>query len=97
MFAIGSSHSMDIYADVFFHINDYCKEIKYHPESIIGYHIRKQNIPFKEITRHVVYEYPSPRIEKYISPYRFTKYFTEPDIANEEEFLRLVSNKRRDF
>lgn len=97
MFAFGTSNRMNLYSTAYNHIDEYCKKIKYHPESIIGYHVHKNNIPFKEISRHVIYEYPSPRVEKYISPYKFTKYFDEPDIVDENEFLHVVSNKRKNF
>lgn len=97
MFALGSSALMDRYSEIFINIDDYCKEISFHPESIVGYHILKKNIPHKEISRHVIYEYPCARVERYIEPYKFIKYFPVPDIANEDDFLRIISNKRRDF
>lgn len=97
IFAFSTSALMDKYSETFKYIDKYCQDITFHPESIMGYHLTKHNVPTKEINRHVIYEYPSPRIEKYIFPYKFTKYFSEPNIENEDEFLRIVSNKRKEF
>lgn len=95
--AIGNSNAMDIYSSLFFHIDEYCKGFKFHPESLCGYHLMTKNLSNVEIDRPVIFEYPSLRVEKYISPYKFTKYFEEPPIVNEDEFLRVVSMKRRYF
>lgn len=97
IFAFSTSTLMDKYSETFKYIDEYCQDITFHPESIMGYHLMKHNIPRKEINRHVIYEYPSPRVEKYIDPYKFTKYFSEPNIENEDEFLRVTSNKRKEF
>jgi hypothetical protein len=69
----------------------------FHPESICGYHLKINNIPNIENERCVVFEYPSKRTEKYIHPYKHIKYFDEPDIYNEDDFLKTVSDKRRFF
>ena len=59
--------------------------------------MQKQNIPNIEYKRCIVFEYPSQRVEKYIEPYKFIKYFDEPIIASESEFLSHVTNLRKEF
>lgn len=96
-FALGSTDLINSYSDLFNHIDEYAKNIKFHPESFCGYHLLFNNIPNIEIDRSVIFEYPSKRTEKYIHPYNFIKYFDEPDIKDESEFLKEVSMKRRNF
>ena len=96
-FAFGSSHLMDEYSQLFNRIEEYSRDIQFHPESLCGYHLMKNNIANIENERPVIFEYPSKRTEKYISPYKFIKYFKEEDIEDEGEFLKLVSNKRKEF
>lgn len=98
MFAIGSSNNMNIYSSLFNYMSEYIQEYGgYWSEGIMGLHFLKQNIPWKEIRRHTIYEYPCERIESYIHPYKFSKYFPVPDIAHFDEFTRVLSNKRREF
>lgn len=96
-FALGSSKLIDDYADLFNRIDEYCTKFIFHPESLCGYHLMINNIQNIENKRSVVFEYPSKRTEKYISPYTFIKYFEDVDIENEEEYLRYMSNKRKTF
>lgn len=97
VFAMGNTSLMDEYSNLYKNIDNYCKIFNYHPESLCGYHLMVNNIPVVETKRCVIFEYPSPRIEKYISPYKFIKYHEEPMIENEEEFLQNVSNRRKNF
>ena len=96
-FAIGSSKLIDDYSDLFNRIDEYCNNILFHPESLCGYHLMINNIPNIENKRSVIFEYPSKRTEKYISPYTFIKYFEDYDIEDESEFLKYISNKRKTF
>lgn len=98
VFAVGSSDLMDKYSSMYERLEEYTNVIgKFHPESICGYHLKTNNIPNIENERCVVFEYPSKRTEKYIHPHTHIKYFQEPDIENENEFLKAVSDKRRQF
>jgi hypothetical protein len=98
MFAIGSSDLMNRYSQIYNNIDEYSKtHIGYHPESLCGYHMQQQNISNIEYKRCIVFEYPSQRVEKYIEPYKFIKYFDEPVIACESEFLACVTNLRKTF
>ena len=96
-FAIGSSKLIDEYSDLFNRIDEYCNSISFHPESLCGYHLMINNIPNIENKRSVIFEYPSKRTEKYISPYTFIKYFEDINIEDEGEFLKYISNKRKTF
>jgi len=95
--AIGNSIMMDEYSLLFNKIPEYSKEFSLHPETYCGLHLSKNNIKNIEIDRHVIFEYPSQRIEKYVSPHKFIKYFDEPDILEEDKFLDEVSNRRKHF
>jgi hypothetical protein len=98
VFAIGNSDLMNKYSEIYENIDEYTKAVgMFHPESICGYHLKINNIPNIENERCVVFEYPSKRTEKYIHPYKHIKYFDEPDIYNEDDFLKTVSDKRRFF
>jgi hypothetical protein len=97
-FAIGSSELMDKYSQTYNNIEEYSKTyVGNHPESLCGYHMQQQNIPNIEYKRCIVFEYPSQRTEKYITPYKFIKYFDEPNIEDESEFLFQVTNLRKTF
>jgi hypothetical protein len=97
IYAIGNSVMMDIYSNLFENIFEYNKELNFHPESYCGLHLLKNNISNIEIDRHVIFEYPSERIEKFIHPYKFIKYFSESDIFEEGEFIAEASNRRKNF
>ncbi len=97
IYAIGNSIMIDEYSLLFNNIIEYSKELEFHPESYCGLHFMKKNINNIEIDRHVIFEYPSQRIEKYIFPHKFIKYFDEPTIVEEDKFLQEVSNKRKFF
>jgi len=97
IFAIGSSELMDQYSSLFSKIDDYCNNFPFHPESLCGYHLKVNNIPSLEIKEHVLFEYPSVRTEFIIEPYKFIKYFPEPNIENTEDLVNYVSNMRRNF
>ena len=98
VFAIGGSKLMDTYSLMFDKISDYINVIgMFHPESLCGYHLMINSIPNIENERCVVFEYPSKRTEKHISPYKHIKYFEEPNIENEDEFLKAVTDKRRTY
>jgi hypothetical protein len=97
IFAMGSSKLMDEYSNLFNRLDEYCNSITFHPESLCGYHLLKNNIPNIENKRSVIVEYPSKRVEKYISPYTFIKYFEDIDIQDETDFLKYISNKRKNF
>lgn len=97
MFALGNSMLIDAYSSLFTRINEYINEIGTHPESLCGYHILKNSIPNIENERCFVFEYPSKRTEKYIHPYKHFKHFEEPEIENENEFLRFVTEKRKTY
>ena len=97
MLAIGNSEMMDIYSSLYQNIDRYGDQINVHPETLCGFNLLTNNVSNIEIERPIIYEYPSKRTEKYIQPYKFTKYFEEPNIIDENQFLYTVSNKRRDF
>jgi hypothetical protein len=98
MFAFGNSELMDSYSLMFTRLKEYTDTIgMFHPESICGYHLLLNNIPNIENERCFVFEYPSRRTEKYIHPYKHIKHFDEPDIKNEELFLKTVTDKRKTF
>ncbi len=87
----------NVYSSLYKNIDSYGEQINVHPETLCGFNLLTNNIPNIEIERPVLYEYPSKRIEKYIQPYKFTKYFEELNIPDESQFLYAVSNKRREF
>jgi hypothetical protein len=98
VFAFGSSKLMDEYSAMFNRLNEYTQKIgMFHPESICGYHLMVNNIPNIENERCLVFEYPSKRTEKYIHPYKHMRHFEEPDIQDDESFLKAVSDKRKTF
>ena len=98
VFAIGSSEWMNKYSSMYNRIDEYISKIgMFHPETICGTHLLINNIPNIENERCVVFEYPGKRTEKYIPGYRHIKQFEEPDIADEDMFLKSVSNKRKHF
>lgn len=97
MLAIGNSELMDVYSALYENIDKYATSIAIHPETLCGYNLKVNNIPNIEIDRPVVFEYPSLRTEKYIHPYKFIKYFNEPNILDEQQFLHAVTNKRKEF
>lgn len=97
IFAIGSSELMNQYSLLFNRIDEYCNNFVFHPESLCGYHLQVNNIPNIEIKEHVLFEYPSVRTEFIIEPYKFIKYFQEPNIPNTEDLVNYISNKRREF
>lgn len=98
VFAVGNSTLMNVYSSIYDSIEKYVKEIGFfHPESICGYHILINNIPNIENDRCVVFEYPCKRVEKYIHPHKHIKYFDVPDIENEDDFLKQISDKRKLF
>lgn len=76
MFAIGSIHNMEKYYKVIDSIDDYLTKYTWHPESILGYHIIKNNIQNKMIDRHFIFEYPNETQYKYIpKDYHFVQEF----------------------
>lgn len=97
-FAFSTSKLIDKYANIFCSLDTYCEQLGgLHPETITGYHCNKHNIPVKEINRHVIFEYPCARVEKYILPYKFSKYFDVPKVNNENDFLSAVTSLRKKF
>ena len=52
---------MNIYADLYNHIDEYCQIFKFHPESLCGYHITKNKIQSIEIDKHFIFEYPEEK------------------------------------
>lgn len=97
MLAIGNNEHMNVYSSLYNYIDNYGEKITVHPETLCGYHLYMNKIPNIEIDRPIVYEYPTLRAEKYIHPYKFTKYFSEPDIVDEDQFLYEITNKRKTF
>ena len=98
VFAFGSSELMDRYLSMFNRIDEYVNKIgMFHPESICGYHLIVNDIPNIENERCLVFEYPSKRTDKYIYPHKHFRHFEEPDIQDEELFLKAVSDKRKTF
>lgn len=97
-FAVGSSELMDQYSLLFNNIDRYCLNVPFHPETLCGWHLNTNNIPYHEHQRCVIFEYPSKRIEKYITPYKFIRYFDDDmDISEETDYLLSRSNKRKNF
>lgn len=97
VFAMGTSEMMDRYSDLFNYIDDYTRFFNFHPESLCGYHLQDKKIPNLESHRCIVFEYPTKRGEKYIHPYKYIKYFEEPNIEDEGHFIGEISNIRRRF
>jgi len=97
VFAIGNSFLMDQYCLLFDKIEEYCNILPFHPETLCGWHLNSNNIPYYEHERCVIFEYPSERIEKYIKPHKFIKYFYDDDILNENEYLGVRSDRRKKF
>lgn len=98
VFAFGNSELMDKYSSIFNNLKEYVEAIgMFHSESLCGYHLMIKNIPTIENKKCLVFEYPCKRIEKYFYPYKFIKYFDEPNIENENLFLQEISNKRKTF
>jgi len=58
IFCITSPELMDKYCELYNKIDYYCETIKFHPESLVGYHIMYNKLPHKEIGRHFIFEYP---------------------------------------
>lgn len=76
VFCITNSNLINKYSDLFNHIDEYCKKIKFHPESLCGYHIMKNNIPNIEIDRHFIFEYPDKNQYQFIpNNFRFIQHF----------------------
>ncbi len=76
IFAIGNRENMDIYCQLFHKIDDYCKFFKFHPESLVGFHISNSKLPSKEINRHFIFEYPDSQQYNFIPiGCKFVKHF----------------------
>lgn len=99
VYAIGNSKMMNEYSNLFNRIDEYCQNIKFHPESLCGYHIMVNKIPYLEVNRSVIFEYPCERTEKYIYPYKYAKLFTDiyADIKDEGMYLEKSSHIRLSY
>jgi hypothetical protein len=76
IFAIGNSEQMDIYCELYNKIDEYCEKIKFHPESLCGIHISKNELSYKEIPRHFIFEYPDANQYQYIpNEFKFVEHF----------------------
>jgi len=72
---------MNVYSNLFNKIDEYCNDIKFHPESLIGYHIKMEKIPYIEIPRHFIFEYPTKDGEKFIpNEFNFIEYFENTNL-----------------
>jgi len=59
-FAIGTKKLMDIYSNALKYFKDYNHNhgIQCHPETLMGYHLRNNNIKVNKIKRHYIWENP---------------------------------------
>lgn len=58
IFAIANPNVMDIYSDIFNSLSECFANNLFHPESITRYHLEKNKVPIKIVTRHHEMEYP---------------------------------------
>jgi len=85
IFTITNNSLMNQYSNIFYNIDSYCKEVKFHPETLMGLHIYKNNIPYHLGVRHFEFFYPSESLEnKHVpKPHKFIEYFDlESDILS---------------
>lgn len=77
IFAIGNDELMTNYSNLFENLKLYCSEYNFHPETLTGIHLEKQNIRYYLINRHFEFFYPSKTLESlYVpKPHKFIEYF----------------------
>ncbi len=58
IFALGKSEEMDKYSSVFDNLDKYKNDIIFHPESIIGYNLFRENVETKTYEINFQFHYP---------------------------------------
>jgi hypothetical protein len=77
IFAIGNDEMMTEYSNLFNHIQTYCMNNSFHPETLMGIHCDNFNLKYYLTNRHFDFFYPTKTLEDlYVpKPYKFIEYF----------------------